>query len=443
MGKKEVLYTDEFGAVYNMRKKSIVKMGKSTGQSSYTVKSGIEIIEKYCFKSSNLVEINLPDSVRIIEEGAFTHCSKLAILNVGKCLVTVKHSAFQYCTNLNHIHFPETLTTLEQYVFYYCSGNLRVSFEPGNQHYSSDGRFVYTKDKSKITHVIDNYKNKYITIPNGVVEIAESAFANTIRVIKVQFGNDVIKIGDFAFCGSSSLKEIVLSKSLEIIGENCFKYVPIKQLTIPEKVHTVGKSAFTKCESLISIEVHPENKYFKSVNGILYTKKLNNLILYPCNISLKSFKIPSTVTKISAGAFYGAYNLNEVKLSKNLEVIEEEAFYCCLYLSKISWTSKLKRIKKKAFVNCSTLTKLILPESLKYIDEGAFSFCKSLEYVYIPKSILEIKKEAFLNYQDIIFKIHRNNPNYLARNNRIYEKRENIHYNESWFGGNYDPNAPF
>ncbi len=442
MEKQEILYTDEFGAVYNMLKKSIVKMGECTGQSSYTVKSGTEIIEKYCFKSSDLVEINLPDSVQIIEEGAFTHCSKLATLNVGKGLVMVKYSAFQYSTNLKHIHFPESLTTLKPYVFYNCSGNLRVSFEPGNQHFCSDSQFVYSKDKSKITHVVDNYKNKYLTIPDGVVEIAKSAFANTIRIIKVQLGNDVKKIGDFAFCGSG-LKEIVLSKSLEIIGESCFKYVPIEQLTIPENVHTIGKSAFAECESLISIDVHPENRYFKSVNGILYTKKLNNLILYPCNISFTSFKIPSTVTKISARAFYGAYNLNEVKLSKNLEVIEEEAFYCCWYLSKISWTSKLKRIKKKAFVNCSTLTKLILPESLKYIDEGAFSFCKSLEYVYIPKNILKIKKEAFLNYQDIIFKIHKNNPNYLARDNRIYEKRENIHYSEYWFGGNYDPNAPF
>jgi len=439
----ENLFKDEFGVIYNSQKKSIVNARKLTNVTIYTVKEGTEIIEKECFSRCNLVEIILPDSVLLIEVRAFSCCRRLQKINIGNGLLRVKRYAFESCSNLHKIHFPKNLKNLDHGALVRCSGRFVVSFEPDNQHFTSDKHFVYTKDKTKITHVIDSYINKSVLIPTGVTEISESAFMQSFRVESLELADSVKSIGKFAFDSCGTLKLIKLSRNLIQIGECCFRYSRIREITIPATVKKIGENAFMECSNLISIKVDKENQHFKSVNHILYSKDLKNLIAYPVNLPHKTFKIPLSVTKIEYSAFMGAIYLNEVKLNVNIEVIEEAAFSDCYYLCRIGWSNKLRKVKRYAFRNCTSLTSVRFPDTLEQIDENAFAFCPSLKYVYLPKNLISIKNEAFLNYQDIKFKIHKENKNFVVRNNRIYEKRENIHFSEFWFGGNFDPNAPF
>ncbi len=437
------LFEDEFGVIYNSQKKSVVNARKLTNATIYTVKEGTEIIERDCFIYSNLVEINLPDTVLVIEERAFSVCRKLHRINLGQGLLRVKRYAFEHTSNLSRIHFPKSLKQLDCGALVRCSGKLVVSFNSENQHYTSDRHFVYTKDKTSITHVINSYINKSVKIPNGVTEIGERAFMQCYGVKSFEMADSVKHIGSFAFESCTSLKDIKLSEKLIQIGEGCFNYSRIRELTIPSSVKKIGKNAFMECSNLISIKVDIENKHFRSANSILYSKDLKTLIAYPVNIPHKKFTIPLSVSKIATGAFMGAINLNEVKLNDNIEVIEESGFSDCYNLYRIRWSKKLRRVKKYAFRNCGSLTSVRFPDTLEQIDENAFAFCPSLRYVYLPENVISIKKEAFLNYQDIKFKKHKENKNFVVRNNRIYEKRENIHFSELWFGGNFDPNNPF
>ena len=439
----ENLFEDEFGVIYNSQKKSIVNARKLTNVTIYTVKEGTEIIEKECFSRCNIVEINLPDSVQIIEECAFSCCRRLQKINLGQGLLRVKRYAFEHTSTLSRIHFPKCLKQLDFGALVRCSGKLVVSFDPENKYYTSDKHFVYTKDKTKISHVIDSYINKSVKIPTEVFEIGERAFMQSFRVESVELADSVKSIGKYAFDSCGTLKLIKLSRNLIQIGEGCFNYSRIREITIPAKVKKIGRNAFMECSNLISIKVDKENQHFKSVNHILYSKDLKNLIAYPVNIPHKKFKIPLSVSKIASGAFIGAFNLNEVKLNDNIEVIEESAFSDCYYLCRIGWSNKLRKVKRYAFRNCASLTSVRFPDTLEQIDVNAFAFCPSLKYVYLPENVISIKKEAFLNYQHIKFKIHKENKNFVVRNNRIYEKRENIHFSELWFGGNFDPNAPF
>jgi hypothetical protein len=439
----ENLFEDEFGVIYNSQKKSIVNARKLTNTTIYTVKEGTEIIEKECFSRCNLVEIYFPDSVLLIEERAFSGCRRLQKINLGQGLLRVKRYAFEHTSNLSRIYFPKCLKQLDFGALVRCSGKLVVSFDSENQYYTSDRHFVYTKEKIKITHVIDSYINKSVLIPNGVTEISESAFMQSFRVESVELADSVKSIGKFAFDSCGTLKLIKLSRNLIQIGECCFRYSRIRDITIPATVKKIGKNAFMECSNLISIKVDKENQHFKSVNHILYSKDLKTLIAYPVNIPHKKFKIPLSVSKIATSAFMGAIYLNEVKLNDNIEVIEEASFSDCYYLYRIGWSNKLRRVKRYAFRNCASLTSVRFPDTLEQIDENAFAFCPSLEYVYLPENVTSIKKEAFLNYQDIKFKIHKENKNFMVKNNRIYEKRENIHFSEFWFGGDFDPNAPF
>lgn len=57
------------------------------------------------------------------------------------------------------------------------------------------------------------------------------------------------------------------------------------------------------CENLKSIEVDKQNKHFKSVDGVLFSKDGKDLYLYPSKKQGEAFEIPKQVEHINLGAF--------------------------------------------------------------------------------------------------------------------------------------------
>ena len=128
----------------------------------------------------------------------------------------------------------------------------------------------------------DHKEIKCVVIPYSVEAIGDEAFlgcvglesvrfgdasensakAETARVLLSSGGENVIsggskikKIGNKAFFGCSSLKEIELGLKLESIGSEAFSGTAINSIVIPESVGFVGKGAFDNCYSLEKIEV--------------------------------------------------------------------------------------------------------------------------------------------------------------------------------------------
>ncbi len=63
------------------------------------------------------------------------------------------------------------------------------------------------------------------------------------------------------------------------------------------------------------VTVDPENPFFTSVNGVLFTKDMRTLVCYPCGKGGDSYKTPETVETIGAAAFANNVNLRKFDLS--------------------------------------------------------------------------------------------------------------------------------
>lgn len=440
---KNDLFTDEFGVIYDITNKSIVSAANLSGTTYYSVKNGTERIESGCFNNSNLVEINLPDSIKTVESLAFMYCRKLIKINFGNGLQQVKNQAFSGCNKLKHIHFPKKLTTLDHLALSGLSGNLTVTIDSDNSFFSSDKHFIFSKDKTVITHAIDSYRNKHVKIPDGVKVIGEEAFMQCTRIKSVDMPDSVISISKHAFDSCNSLEHIRLSKNIIEIGECCFRKSKIREITLPSSLKYIGVHAFLMCSNLVSFQVDNENKNYESVNHVLFNKNRKILIAYPLNCQQKSYTIPANVSKIGAGAFMDAIHLNEVKFSNTVVEVGAYAFADCTNLQTIRWSKRLQRIKSNAFQNCTKISTLKFPESLVQIDNGAFEFCNSLTTVFLEKHIRKINKAAFLNPNKIEFKIHKSNKHYVVINNQIFENRYDIQFLEKWLKETFNPNVPF
>ena len=102
-------------------------------------------------------------------------------------------------------------------------------------------------------------------------------------------------------------------KKVTCIGVDAFKYcTSLTSVTIPGSVAIIEYAAFENCSLLSTINVDSTNKYYCSVDGVLFNKDKTTLICYPAGKIAPSYKIPDSVTSIRAGAFAYCYALTNV-----------------------------------------------------------------------------------------------------------------------------------
>lgn len=111
--------------------------------------------------------------------------------------------------------------------------------------------------------------------------------------------------------------------------------------------------------------------------------------------SLKSIKLPETLTNIGNYAFTGS-GIQNITITKNVTNIGDYAFQDTKSLAQVSFESDsaLKTIGHSAFYS-STLTTFDFPENLTTIGNYAFYGCTKLESAILPEGLKNINQRAF------------------------------------------------
>lgn len=147
-----------------------------------------------------------------------------------------------------------------------------------------------------------------------VTAISVGAFyLSTITSIEVP--DSVTSIGEMAFLGCTSLKSVKLST----------------------RVAKIDKNAFGSCSALQEIQVAKDNPNFSSLNGVLYSKKQDTLVIYPAAKTDAAYIIPSGVTSVAMYAFSENPYLETLTIPNSLIKVGDSAFYNCKNLRAVSY----------------------------------------------------------------------------------------------------------
>jgi len=208
-----------------------------------------------------------------------------------------------------------------------------------------------------------------ITIPEGVVEIGDSAFSMCESLETLVLPLSVKRVGTYAFSRCARLRD---ANGFVILNNTVYTYVDptntYDALVVPEGVTKIAPNAFKPHWSSDSCA------------------KIQRIVL------------PESLVEIGDSAFEGLKQLTTVHIPAGVKVIGKRAF-ALTGLTSISFSEGLRHIGESAFT-VTPLVQVRLPESLESIGPRAFYSCSKLRDLFISASLKTIGEELLGNYGD-------------------------------------------
>lgn len=339
------------------------------GSSSIKIPTGVRTIGNNAFKNcESLEKIDLGDEVEYINREAFRGCKSLQTLHLHSGIHKIGESAFRDCLSLKSLVVDSDELELGERSFENCASLFEISL------------------KNSITELYGGVFNsckslEHIQLPSSLTILGESAFADCAKLKEIIIPDPVTKIDDMAFNGCLDLEKIQLNSNLNKIGKNAFKDCQsLSEIYIPQKVNNIGAGIFRGCSGLKSVIVDPKNKFYKTVDNVLFNKNKSSLICYAVNDGKTTYEIPDSVMFICDWAFYNS-ELQHIVIPDSVTEIGEGAFCNCTELQELVLPDSITRIDDSAFRGCSALKKLVIPDSVVEFGWGILSGCDNVTVV--------------------------------------------------------------
>lgn len=392
------------GVLFNKDKSILLSYPCAKEGEIYNIPESVKEIGAHCFSSNrNLTDLDIPDNVTFLGWEAvsrcynlknlhfgngiteigfiFEFCNKLENVTFGNCLQYFRFDNL-YGTSIKNLYFPESVNQLYDYdIDVDDIEKLENVFINNDKYYDING-VLYSREKNKLLIYPNSKKTEQYFVPEGITEL----FA---------ISNDYIR-------------ELYISSTVTEIGE-------------------------IDSNLLENINVSENNPAFYSINGILFSKKTNELLIYPkcnktesliipegiiktCDINstaLKTLNIPSTVTQL------GKITCNSLE---NINVNEQNKNYCSI--DGVLYNKEVTDLIH--FPLASQITELLVPDTVTTIS-ARIEITKHLKNITLGKNVKNFSGYAFTMHGELIENIFvdEDNPNFYSKNGVLYSKITN------------------
>ena len=341
----------------------------------------VNAIKGSAFQScKNLTEIIMPSGITEIGSRAFEYCGKLEKVSIPEGVTSIGDYAFSHCTSLIELNIPASVVTLGYYMVGECGQLLSIEVDKNNKEYTSVDGVVFSKNMEKLVFFPAGKVGIY-KIPEGVKALEECAFDNS----------------------------------------------KLSGISIPNTLESIGYACFWKSENLENIEIDEGNLIYCTLDGVLFTKDMKKLIVYPSG-KVGNYSIPNH-TEIIGDYAFSSSQITGINIPNSVTILGNYAFARCHHIQEINIPSSVNDIGRCAFEYCKELISINvddenekyssiegvlfdklqctilrypdakegsykIPDSVFTIGPSAFSFI-NLNNLYIPKNVEIVESYAF------------------------------------------------
>ena len=262
-----------------------------------------------------------------------------------------------------------------------------------------------------VTHVYVPYT--YAGLP--VSTVLENGFANQKKLVSISIPDSVALIGSGAFAGDTLLEEIVI---YEVEGNHDRNYRSEDGALIRYDMGTAYLEAFPRAKTgtfTVPSDVNViRNKVFQysKIEKVIISKSVTTIqekaFYFADGILFVEFEGGRTApVEIDSNAFYGTYNITNIKFPANIENIDTTMFDKLENLAAIEVEkgginySSVNGMLTNAYEDTiiyapKTVTgKYTVPNTINHIGAKAFYQCTGITEIVIPKHVLSIGDRAF------------------------------------------------
>ena len=187
-----------------------------------------------------------------------------------------------------------------------------------------------------------------------------AVYPNMLR--RVEIGNRVTSVGDYAFYSCNSLEFIL----------------------IPNNITRIGISALSSCYSLRNVSIP------NSVTDLYGSSQISSCYL------LRNVSIPNSITTLPGSLFSYCSALVSITIPDSITNIESQPLYYCDSLVNITIPSNVTSIGYMAFEGCASIKEFhfrsVVPPNL--LSANVFSNTPSDCIIYVPQGALSAYQSA-------------------------------------------------
>lgn len=184
---------------------------------------------------------------------------------------------------------------------------------------TDNSAFTYVNHGDSIEITGFNNSVSDVVIPSEIEGLPVTAISTGAfylsAITSIEVPDTVTSIGEMAFLGCTSLKTVKLSTG----------------------VAKIEKNAFGSCSALQEVQVAKDNPNFSSLDGVLYSKAQDTLVIYPAAKTDAAYTIPGGVTSVAMYAFSENPYLETLTIPNSLIKVGDSAFFNCKNLRSVSY----------------------------------------------------------------------------------------------------------
>ena len=314
--------------------KDVIKVKQGAFANTSNIKrmvicDNIEDVGRSAFYRCGIEKLFVDVKSKLTGTYIFEECRNLKKAILGSNVSFLPGEIFLRCNKLESIQFytEQNISFGNTRFFDECTSLKQFLVNSKNRKYKSIDGVLYTKDGKNLVLFPNAKVVENCSFDLNLENINSFAFMNNYNVKNVLISNKV-GLGGSVF-ENSNIESVVLDSSKNLVNSfifiRCYKLNNIKlgkeisefpyatfsecknlqsiEFTTEKDIKILNTRVFENCKSLKTITVNEDNKKYKSVDGVLYTKDGSKLVVYPVGKTDEVYTLSTDVKEVCSYVF--------------------------------------------------------------------------------------------------------------------------------------------